>query len=84
MKWGWTTSSNNLKSVLPLQVIFNNYFYNNGKYSKYISNGCTKEKKNENERKGKKKGIYQGKKMKRNMMVLSVRRLVILSLLQSV
>ena len=27
MKWGWTTSSNNLESVLPLQNIFNNYFY---------------------------------------------------------
>ena len=38
MKWGWTTSSNNLESVLPLQDIFTNYFYNNGKYSKYLSN----------------------------------------------
>ena len=34
--------------------------------------------------KGKKKDIYKGKKMKGNMMVLSVRCLVILSLLQSV
>ena len=34
MKWGWTTSSDNLKSVFPLQDTFNNYFYNNGKYSK--------------------------------------------------
>ena len=42
-----------------------------------------KKKKNENERKGK-KDIYKGKKMKGNMMVLSVRRLVKLSLLQSV
>ena len=42
MKWGWTTSSNNLESVLPLQDTFHNYFYNNGKYSKYISNECTK------------------------------------------
>ena len=32
MEWGWTTSSYNLESVLPLQDIFNNYFYNNGKY----------------------------------------------------
>ena len=60
MKWGWTTSSNNLESVLPLQDTFNNYSYINGKYSKYISNECTK---NENDRKGKKKGIYKGKKM---------------------
>ena len=44
MKWGWTTSSNNLESVLPLQDMFNNYFYNNSKYSKYISNECTKKK----------------------------------------
>ena len=42
MKWGWTTSSNNLESVLPLQDMFNNYFYNNGKYSKYLSNECKK------------------------------------------
>ena len=35
--------------------------------------------------KGKKqRDIYKGKKMKGNMMVMSVRRLVILSLLQSV
>ena len=40
MKWGCTTSSNNLESVLPQQHIFNNYFYNNGKYSKYLSNKC--------------------------------------------
>ena len=40
-------------------------------------------KKNENERK-EKKYIYKGKKMKGNMMVLSVGCLVILSLLQSV
>ena len=26
MKWGWTTSSNNLESVLPLQDIFSNHF----------------------------------------------------------
>ena len=25
MKWGWTTSFNNLESVLPLQDTFNNY-----------------------------------------------------------
>ena len=41
-------------------------------------------KKNENERKEKKKDIYKGKKMKGNMMALSFRRLVMLSLLQSV
>ena len=82
MKWGWTTSSNNLESVLPLQDIFNNYFYNNGKYSKCFSNKC--KNKNENERKEKKKDIYKGKKMKGNMMVISVRCLLILSLLQSV
>ena len=81
MKWGCTTSTNNLQSVLPLQDTFNNYYYNNGKYSKYISNECIK--KNENERKVK-KGIYKAKKMKGNIMFLSVRRLVILSLLQSV
>ena len=53
MKWGWTTSSNNLESVLPLQDIFNNYFYNNGKYSKYLSNKC-KTKIKTKEKKGKK------------------------------
>ena len=47
MKWGWTTSSNNLESVLPLQDKFNYYFYNNGKYSKYLSNECTKKKRKE-------------------------------------
>ena len=81
MKWGWTTSSNNLESVLPLQDMSNNYFYNNGKYSKYLSNKCKTKMKT----KGKEKtDIYKGKKMKGNMMVLSVRCLVILSLLQSV
>ena len=54
MKWGRTTSSNNLKSVLPLQDIFNNYFYNNGKYSKYLSNECKKKMKT----KGNKKKIF--------------------------
>ena len=77
MKWGWTTSSNNLESVLPLQDMFDNYFYNCGKYSKYISNEFTKEKM-KIKGKEKKKGIYKGKKMKGNLMVLSVRRLVIL------
>ena len=57
MKWGWTTSSNNLESVLPLQDTFNNYFYNSGKYSRYISN----EYKNENKRKGKRGYLYGGK-----------------------
>ena len=83
MKWGWTTSSNNLESVLQLQDMSNNYLYNNGKYSKYLSDKCKKKKKMKT--KGKeKRDIYKGKKIKGNMMVLSVRCLVILSLLQSV
>ena len=51
MKWGWTTSSNNLESVLPLQDIFNNHFFNNGKYSKYLSNECKKKKRKERKKK---------------------------------
>ena len=82
MKWDWTTSSNLLESVLPLQDIFNNYFYNNGKYSKYLCSKCKTKMKTKG--KEKKKDVYTGKKMKGNMIVLSVRCLVILSRLQSV
>ena len=60
MKWDWTTSSNNLESVLPLQDMFNNYFYNNGRYSKYISNECTKTMKTKG--KGKKREFMRGKR----------------------
>ena len=64
MKWGWTTSSNNLESVLLLQDKFNYYFYNNGKYSKYLSNECTKKKKKKKP-KGKEKRIFiRGKRLK--------------------
>ena len=62
MKWGWTTSSNNLELVLTLQDIFHNYFYNNGKYSKYLSNRCKTKMKT----KGKeKKGYLYGEKDER-------------------
>ena len=58
MKWGWTTSSNNLESVLPLQ----DYFYINGKYSKYLSNKCKTKMKTKRKKKKKKRIFIWGKR----------------------
>ena len=58
LKWGWTTSSDNLESALPLQNNFNDYFHNSDKCNKFISNICTEKKKKRKERE-KNKVVYR-------------------------